>query len=121
MFAVPSNDSTCDKCGLVQTLLSVAFLLFTLTVLSALLTHICVIDTLPPWPLWLAQIVLSFASVSFAVGFLIDAVCLIVIGQPEVGSIIIVVVTVFISVTLFQFWRRADKDEGGEMHPSTDF
>ena len=105
VFGLPTSDSmNCNSCNLLRILLSIGFLFFTFSLLSAFLVQIGV-RTWPRWSLRLNLVILSASAVSFSMGFLIDAICLIIVGQKEIGTCIIILTIVFIAIALFQFLR----------------
>jgi len=95
----------CNNCGAIQIVLSTAFFFFALSVLSAFYLQIARVRTVPKLNDQSSTATLSVSTVAFATGFLLDGVSLIMIGQREIGTLIVGLVVLFTSVVLFQFWR----------------
>jgi hypothetical protein len=101
----PASDQVCEHCGLIRSILSVSFLLFTVSLLSALFLKIGRRLTVPIIPNWVANVFVTVSIAAFATGFLMDGVSLIFNEQAAVGGLIVAFVTIFGVCALCQVFR----------------
>jgi len=118
VFALPTDEtSTCNNCSAVTTVLSVAFLCFTISLFFALFVQIIVRTTTKSTKSILQKIyngplvrdsTLKLSAVFLAAGFLLDGVALVLIGKPVIGGLTIAIVGSF-CITVF-VWFTMDLD-----------
>lgn len=101
----PTSDQVCEHCSLVRSILSVSFLLFTISLLSALFLKIGRRLTVPIIPDRVANVCVIVSVATFATGFLMDGVSLIFNEQAAVGGLIVAFVTIFGVCALCQVFR----------------
>lgn len=104
--------------GLSLSILSVSFMLFTVSLLSALFLKIGRRLTVPVIPDWVANVFLTISITAFAIAFLMDGVSLIFNEQAAVGGVIIAVVTIFGLCVFSQVFRKNPvQDRVNDDHP----
>jgi hypothetical protein len=96
----------CENCGRIRLILSISFLLFLVSLLSALSLKICHTLTKPQISKWVAQSLTGVSMTAFAAGFLVDGVSLIYNGQIAVGWLIVAVVVIFAGCGFLQVFVR---------------